>query len=517
MESIAGQMDGIQRLDVHSLSHCGSLDEVWRRTTVSCGSALTKDWGLRVLRSGLDESVRTVVAETRYLCKDHRNLYSHYYSKKFVPGSAECTRLHFFARPDIDDDVFRTDPSAFQSDYMGFSVVRPVAQRCLGRTIIRSPSRDSGVHCLSTPFKVHVRGQALTVAGFPYTSQDTDATVCAHSALWATCRYLSEKYSVYREVHPYDLIEWTAPHLGRRVPHRGMNCEDYSTILSAFGAHPEVLRLQRSEGAQDSDRFAEMCSYVESGFPILASIRGHVIVVVGHTLDFTKIHHPGLRMPASDELGFVESCAYWKQLIVVDDNVFPYARFGFSGDTENYLAQFDYPEGESSQTIENIRTAVVPLPEKVYLPWHRARKQVQSLFRESREVADAARQGSNWPLVSRLFLTNGSSWKHGKIIAWRESQDKGSADPLLSIAADFRLPHFVWVLQTAPLDLYREGFCTAEIVLDATAGQADNAFLCGRSGNTLLFLGPLANGETLKKRIASAPTQWALYRHNLGV
>lgn len=29
--------------------------------------------------------------------------------------------------------------------------------------------------------------------------------VCAHAAIWGTCRYLSQKYPSYRELYPYDI------------------------------------------------------------------------------------------------------------------------------------------------------------------------------------------------------------------------------------------------------------------------------------------------------------------------
>ena len=336
--SMAGSL---QQFDVHSRASAGSPDALWRAVAQSCGGMLT-DWGVKILRKGLDNHLGTVVAETGYLCKDHRNLYSHYYSKKFHPGSPECIRLHFFSRDAVTPTTFRSGPGTLQSDYLGFSVIRPVSGRCLGRSVFSAERVGLSHYNLATDFKVHLRGQVLTVRGFPYTSQDTDVTVCAHAALWATCRYLSERYPVYREVYPYDLVEWTAPHRGRRAPHRGMTYEDYSTILTSFGAHPEVLRIQEEEGKQSLEKFQDMCSYIESGFPVLASLKGHVIVAIGHTLDFSALHHPLYGTAAADPLGMVDCSAYWKQIIVVDDNAFPHAQLGFAEDPANYLRPVSY-------------------------------------------------------------------------------------------------------------------------------------------------------------------------------
>jgi hypothetical protein len=502
-DAAAGKESGVQALEVLSLARLGKPDALWEAVKSSCRGALSQ-WGERCLRSGLDAKLGSVVAEPRYLCKDHRNLYSHFYSKKFFPGSPECTRLHFFSHPDVTDASFKENPSRFQDGYLGYSVIRPVAERCLGRTVFSASMLGLGKFCLSTDFKVQLRGRELKVAGFPYTSQDTDATVCAHSALWAACRYLSERYPAYREVHPYDLIEWTATNRGRRVPHRGMTYEDYSTILSAFGAHPEVLRLRREDEGQDLNQFTDLCAFVESGFPVLASIPRHVILIIGHTLDFSARHHPAYAGANEDPLGMVDCSAYWKQFVVVDDNAFPYARFGFEGDPENYRS--------GVWSIPDIHSVVVPLPEKAFLPAKDARKRTRGVFIGNPDLLAEARHDSNEPLITRLFLTNGASWKRRKIEAWSRSR----ADVLLSLAADFRLPHFVWVLQAAPLSLYSKGQCTAEIVLDATAGRKDTAELCGRVGNTLLFRGASQGAITSRKRFSGVPDTWELYRHNLG-
>ena len=89
-------------------------------------------------------------------------------------------------------------------------------------------------YVLRTGFKTHLGGPALTANGYPYMSQDGEATVCAHTALWGLCRFLSERYSFYREVYPYDLITMTTDTQGRSVPYHGMTYSDYSRILVGF-------------------------------------------------------------------------------------------------------------------------------------------------------------------------------------------------------------------------------------------------------------------------------------------
>ena len=93
------------------------------------------DWGYNTLKSGLSKFVKTIIIEPHYICKDFRDLFSNYYSKKFIVGSSYCERLHFFSQ-DLDELDFLIDPSSCQDSYLGYSVIRPVPGRCLGRTII---------------------------------------------------------------------------------------------------------------------------------------------------------------------------------------------------------------------------------------------------------------------------------------------------------------------------------------------------------------------------------------------
>ena len=93
-------------------------------------------WGLRKLKDGLDKFAPTIMLEPHYVCKDHRNLHSNFYSKKFQERSATCARLHFFSKAGICHSTLLFNPASLKEHYIGYSVIRPVPERCLGRTVI---------------------------------------------------------------------------------------------------------------------------------------------------------------------------------------------------------------------------------------------------------------------------------------------------------------------------------------------------------------------------------------------
>jgi hypothetical protein len=320
------------------------------------------------------------------------------------------------------------------------------------------------------------------------------------------CRYLSERYPTYPETYPYDFIAGTTDTNGRTAPYRGMTYTDYSRLLIQFGCHPQILAMQEpvpgtpSASRLSQDQLTKLCTYVESGFPVLASYRGHVVSVVGHTIDHTKT-------PTPNKHGWIDSSGFLKQFVVVDDNFFPYQLLGFSTDPDNYGKQYT----QAAYSMESLYTAVCPLPEKVYLPSEQAREQCEVLLKNLIAAHPAeVMAGQAGPLVTRLFVTTASALKRRKL---EKSLTGGKvADPFAVKIADMHLPHFVWVMEVSPLELYRHGNCTTEIVLDTTANGLEECLLYARAGSKLIL-----NNKVIElKNPGLSLSMFAQYTHNLG-
>ena len=496
---------GIQVIGVPA----GEEDAAWQRVRDACAS-LT-DWGEKCLRGGLDGYVRSIAVEPRYICKDFRDLYSHFYSKKFVDRPSRCGRLHFFADPvsSTESMIFQNEELA--SSYMGYTVVQPVKDRCLGRTMIDPFSlghAEEEFWCLRTPTRMHLNGARYIVQAYPWMSQSGEATVCAHAALWGICRYLSERYNVYQEVHPYDLIEMMGTARGRRVPYRGMTYSDYCDILAAFGCHPVILtaRTDQSDWTQDRDFFYNLYAFVESGFPVLISYRGHAATLVGHTMDTAA------SLDAPEHGMFYNSFSFLKQFVAMDDNFFPYQLLGFRDDPEDYGRPFsNLPHGAS---IDSIFAAIVPLPEKAFLPPDKARS-LSYRFLSQRQVKpliektlDRIGLRADEPLIARPFLTSSISFKKRKRLCARGQLD-GCRDDLARVPIDLHLPHFIWVMEIAPASTYRHRKCIAEVVLDASESEDECEYVYIRIGDRVIREDRLAV-------VKGAPTQFVQYTHNLG-
>jgi hypothetical protein len=481
-------------------------EKAWELLRQRCPTL--SEWGVQTLREGLDGHAQSIILEPFYTCKDHRNLYSNFYSKKFLEVTSNCNRLHFFSRANVKPKDLLTNEDEFKKDYIGFSVIRPVNIRCLGRTVIDpykiGKGLKEGYYLLRAAFKARINGAVFEVCGYPFTAQDADATLCAHSALWGVCRYFSERYTHYRELFPFDFIRMTENSKGRAVPYRGMTYTDYCKILSDFGTYPIYRVLQKRDATDqvitDPEAFQDLYSYVESGFPVLASLRlpaggSHVVSLIGHTLDSNKA--PGVTA------GFVDSSHFLKQFVAVDDNFFPYQLLGYEGDLENYGAYYD--EGGGAVGIEHVYMMTCPLPEKVFLPAEDARKKA---LKHCEKFLSYLKLTGGEPFVTRLFVTNSASFKKRKLADAKRESDRAA-----SLVLSLHLPHFIWVMEVSPMEAYRNGKCTAEVVLDATAGAAEEAMIYIRIGKQMHFAGATT---TISKKIEDAPEQFPQYTHNLG-
>ncbi len=423
-------------------------DTDWNEVRKVCKNL--SDWGSKILKQGLFGSLKCVILEPYYTCKDHRNLFSNFYSKKFRESSSLVSRLHFFKKENIDIADILLNPEDYDTYYLGYSVIRPVKERCLGRTVI-DPFKLNHIDkenffCLRTLFNTHIGGVKFRVEGYPYISQDMDVTVCAHSALWSVCRYLSERYSLYGELFPFDLIKLTETYLGRTFPYRGMTYTDYCKILSDFGTYPVIIYNDNediNESYLDEEDILNLYSYIESGFPVLTSFKEHVISLIGHTIDYDK-------EPTQFEDGFVDSSEFLKHFIAIDDNYFPYQLLGKREDEENYGIVYEN-NYHIDINIDSIITAVCPLPEKVFLTVDYAREKAIDIFKYMRSRFNNTVQN---PWVVRFFLTTNAAFKRRKIEAAK--MDNNCIDEITDFVLNLRLPHFIWVLEGVPFEFFKD-------------------------------------------------------------
>lgn len=368
--------------------------------TVDSWAALLKlapdhldDRGIDRLQQVLDEKCSCVVLERHYIDRDYRDTFSHFHSKRFSTPDSRCVRLHFFKTPLTEDEVAEGRDAVHQA-YLGYSVIRPTKPNCMGRTLLAHTLRlDAEAHLSVCEEKVHLFGTRLIITGFPFISQDADATVCAESALWMLLRYYSNRYPVYSEILPFQITNLANRHaLGSRVyPSAGL----YSWQLA------EALRLQRfSPIVYSRTNFSAnfdhlLYTYVESGLPLLITVPSHVVVAHGHASDYS------LAAP-SNPTQFLYSSHFNRSFVISDDNRFPYEMLTNSG---------PITPSDSKYSWNDIQEFIVPLPEKVFLTAEQAQTAIEVVLRNSKIGVNSSPALTNRNLLFRLFLTSARSFK----------------------------------------------------------------------------------------------------------
>lgn len=448
------------------------------------------------LEALLAGSVQTVAIEYHYIDRDYRDTFSGFHSKKFVTPPSRCIRLHFF-RNRIEKADLRAG-SIPERSYIGYSVIRPTRPNCMGRTLL-DPTRIHGIagslcRCRE---EVSIQGTVLTVEGFPFISQDCDATVCAESATWMALRYFSNRYHAYREVHPFQITSATQNYaFGERVyPSRGLRLWQMAEAIRREGFAP----LTYSRNGFPAGFDALLYTYVESGFSVFAALDGHVVVAIGHHSDYAKGLPPDER--------WVESSHFNDAFVVNDDNFFPYQRIERAPVAGSALI--------SPHCIADLQAFAVPLPEKVFLTAESFSSLVRALVLSSPfGVADHSPGLCDGPLIVRQFLTSCRAFKN-------HIPKRGMGHPVVAeIFHNLPLPHFVWVCELSTPALYAAGKqqILGEVLWDATRNPHERVgFIAVHYPERLWIDVGSALNEAQKLQVLpiSGSIAYPVLRHNL--
>jgi hypothetical protein len=449
------------------------------------------------LQTLLSSACRSVIIERHYIDKDYRDTFSHFHSKRFSTPSARCVRLHFFASAVTELEIIQEE-AAVKSAYLGYAVIRPTKPNCVGRTLLCHTLRlDKQAHLSYCAEKVQLLGTLLNVEGFPFMSQDADATVCAQAALWMLLRYYSNRYPWYSEILPFQITNLASHHgTGYRVyPSAGL----FSWQLA------EALRMQRFSPVvysrthyPDFDHL--LYTYIESGLPLLITLKDHVIVGYGHESDYS-LAWPHRVTP-------LYTSYFNRSFVVSDDGHFPYQVLR-SGNMQKM--------GDSRFRWPDIQEFIVPLPEKVFLAADQAQKAIEVVLAAPETgLASHSPSLAEKRLVFRLFLTSSRSFK-------RHLHKRGMGHSTVeSIYRNLPMPHFIWICEIADFAEYAKSRkVLGEVIFDATRNAHEpNGWIAVHYPEKLLadygsaFNGP-QSPESIKEFPLDPTNSYSLFCSNL--
>lgn len=393
----------------------------------------------------------TIIAETDYIDKTYRDLYYHFYSTKLRSFEKNCVRLSF-CNSLVDDTITHTenDIKKLKDNYLGFVVLRPLGQSCIGRNVISPKAlKSAGGNLLlcKTSVDSTVLGNKVSVCGFPHSSQDGEMMTCAETTIWAIMSYLANRYNIYSLPLGHNILaSLTDSSYERQTPSRGLNFQQISLSLQNQGLACRVYD-------KDNPKFKEILScYIESGIPLALCIEsrnfGHAVACIGRkAIDRNAVT---LQSVVVNGHTYFEWNKCIDEFVVNDDNATCYQVMNYTDPCSYY--------GHSDWSGMEITHFVAPLHQKIYLDAEIAIEAALNLVNL---------YGYDDDSVIRTFLTSSRSYREYIMSNNCFSEIQKQA------FVELDMPKFIWVTEISNETSFKASQVNDIILMDATSGQQD--------------------------------------------
>ncbi len=371
------------------------LDQAFAAAYPAPGTKLVQQWPpiqVEYLRVYLKEiGCKTVVIEHHYVDRVFMHDEAVFYVRNLRSYPNYTKRLHFFT-DEFDLERWRAmvvkakgDHTAvqgyLQEHYRGFSVVRPLADSPVGRTLLpaQAPHAPAGTHSTFPTVRhhtAHLSGFRLIIDGVPFQQQDQGVSACATTALWSALDSVASieeipgasPATITEAATRYPLQE------GRPFPTEGLTIRQICEATRAAGFSPVVIR-----GTDLASDRLQIYSYLQSGLsPVLGLIStkdgmpGHAVCGVGlRTADI---------MPRTNmSLSFQDAATSLRGLYIHDDRLGPYAYAELSSFTDRRTTAvrtrvaIEWPDKTPDEEWL-LHAIVVPVPQKLRLTATRIRR-----------------------------------------------------------------------------------------------------------------------------------------------
>lgn len=335
-----------------------------------------------------EAKAKTILVEWPYVDRHFLEEYSNYYATTLHPPPPKATRLHFFSDLFTDEDFklnversandgYEQVCSELSAVYLGFTVIRPLPDAPIGRTILstyKSSDRQRLYTLPPHPYKIHLCGLRLEVCGVPFQQQEQAVGACATSALWCALAQVMRNDGG-RAPTPFAVTEAATRHwvVDRVFPATsGLKNEQILEAIRQFGYAPLFF-----EPKQQTTLFtlAVKC-YLKSNIPVILKVTypgesdAHAVTVVGFREDddteVPEIQH--------QEEGWSKLSLRSKglnRLYIHDDRFGPYARAEWKTDLDSGYIKMKYLSQdrrfEEFDVEADVEAAMVPLYPKIRL------------------------------------------------------------------------------------------------------------------------------------------------------
>ena len=368
-----------------------------------------------------DESfhAKAIIVELDYIDRDFMREYSGFYSSGYQYFEKRTTRLHFFSQETSQADFnthLTTDGTAresFGESYLGFTVIRPMPQKFVGRTCLKHyPSEKKGKikgesglevqkavletrhYPVTNRYRVNLFGLELTVDSVAFQEQDSVVGVCATAALYALFhgaqRLLNNQtycgLEITRLANNANASIPSALSSGevvRSIPNTGLSIEQMYRVVTDANLSPVVFGAGLNRVGHKKT-LGSLYAYLSLGLPVLAFVNfgqksstnedllkyvGHAFTITGFSLS-PDVPEQLQDLPATNaakghQNGQAETrytphllSTHVNKLYVHDDNIGPFSKFRVAFlKIDRSVRMALHPEaikriGENGQTVD---------------------------------------------------------------------------------------------------------------------------------------------------------------------
>jgi hypothetical protein len=299
-----------------------------------------QSYALHRYLAGLPTPPQTIVTEERYVDSDYLADYGAFYGSVFTAFDRFCRRVHFFSSAFELDEFERfilatgtqreADHNSLNAVYLGFTVVRPLPQAFIGRTIIRVDATASPLRKFTAVIQTHVNlfGIELTLPdSLPFQQQDNVVSACASVALWSAFHKTADLFGTPRP-RPAEITRTATANTldeARSFPSRALTTAQICDAIRANG-----LDFERYSVTRGSNRILSFSrAYLKAGLPVILAVRlpdesYHAVTAVGYEVSPLTEHQfetEQLR-EAPPSVG-----QRIRSLFCQDDNIGPFTRY----------------------------------------------------------------------------------------------------------------------------------------------------------------------------------------------
>lgn len=413
--------------------------------------------------------VRTFVVEDGYTDRDYLDDYTRAYARSHPGYVSRCRRIHMF-RQHFDTASFVQAVASkeglaghLEDDaYLGFTVVRPLPEAIVGRTVLAAPRwavPEGNTVCFAAThsYRAHFGGSCLVIPNaLAFQEQDSVLGGCATIALWSALHQMSHLYGTERpsagEITARATREGPA---GRAFPSRSLTLDQMLRALRCFGLEPELITC-----GPGTPVLSIVHAYLSMGLPVVVVTSGgdevrHAITLTGYEIGPASESQERVAelAPGMRRIGQRVTALYGH-----DDQAGPYSRFTVSQSRFDRRAEslsrvaLARPGKSGAMDLIIPDHLLIPVYPKVRLRYADVERHLRGITRGIARVMGGI-GGTYW----NLYLTEVNAWRTTVRLerpAWPPT------DQLVTMS----MPRFLWVARVQT----REGTPVVDLLFDAT-------------------------------------------------